>query len=151
IWKATVTSEAGWTQTFTFLRVSPALIWSPNERPAAYSGTVQVDALETGELPAADLTTDSSQQPMADAAPTGAGSDLVADVLNLLATPVTSADLPPPPAETPSQEPLGAQFVTWLRQGIATRRIKINEPQALVHTVAGTAFLVSPGIFQRYI
>ena len=30
------------------------------------------------------------------------------------------------------------------------RRLIINDAKALVHTVAGTVFLVSPGIFQRY-
>src|SRR3546814_13422616 len=33
IWKATVTSESGWSNTFTFLRVAPALIWESGERP----------------------------------------------------------------------------------------------------------------------
>src|SRR3546814_11346277 len=31
IWKATVTSESGWSNTFTFLRLSPALIWERSE------------------------------------------------------------------------------------------------------------------------
>jgi hypothetical protein len=44
----------------------------------------------------------------------------------------------------------GSRFCTWLRLGIAQRRIIINDAKALVHTVAGTAFLVTPGIFMRY-
>jgi integrating conjugative element relaxase (TIGR03760 family) len=48
IWKATVTSEAGWSNTFTFLKVSPALIWEANEeRPPPFAGTVVVEE-ETG-------------------------------------------------------------------------------------------------------
>src|SRR3546814_17992849 len=39
IWKATVTSESGWSNTFTFLRLSPALIWESGERPDLFSGT----------------------------------------------------------------------------------------------------------------
>lgn len=46
---------------------------------------------------------------------------------------------------------LGAHFVEWLRNGIRTRHLIINDAKALVHTVAGTVFLVSPGIFQRYV
>ncbi|MFG7103580.1 MobH family relaxase [Burkholderia pseudomallei] len=46
--------------------------------------------------------------------------------------------------------PSGEHFVAWLRDGIQTRRLIINDAKALVHTVAGTTFLVSPGIFQRY-
>ena len=34
--------------------------------------------------------------------------------------------------------------------GIASRRLIINDAKALVHTVNETAYLVSPGVFQRY-
>lgn len=38
----------------------------------------------------------------------------------------------------------------WLKQGIAARRLIINDAKALVLTVGDTAYLVSPGVFQRY-
>ncbi len=38
----------------------------------------------------------------------------------------------------------------WLRTGVRTRKLIINDAKALVHTVNGTAYLISPGIFQRY-
>ena len=44
----------------------------------------------------------------------------------------------------------GNHFMTWLRRGIQTRKLIINDARALVHTVDGTAYLVSPGLFQRY-
>jgi hypothetical protein len=37
-----------------------------------------------------------------------------------------------------------------LRNGIIQHSIVINDAKAKVHSVAGTAFLVTPGIFQRY-
>ena len=40
--------------------------------------------------------------------------------------------------------------MAWLKQGIASRRLIINDAKALVHTVNDTAYLVSPGVFQRY-
>jgi hypothetical protein len=40
--------------------------------------------------------------------------------------------------------------MAWLRQRTHSRKLIINDSQALVHTVANTAFLVSPGVFQRY-
>ena len=40
--------------------------------------------------------------------------------------------------------------MAWLRQSIQTRKLIINDAKALVHTVVGTAYLVSPGLFQRY-
>lgn len=54
--------------------------------------------------------------------------------------------VPPPTAEMPS----GEHFIARLQRGIATRRLIINDAKALVHTVADTAYLVSPGVFQRY-
>ena len=46
---------------------------------------------------------------------------------------------------------LGQGFVDWLKEGIAARRIIINDTKALVHTVAGTAMLVTPGVFKRFV
>lgn len=53
----------------------------------------------------------------------------------------------PAPAIT---QPSGEHFMVWLKQGIASRRLIINDARALVHTVGDTAYLVSPGVFQRY-
>ncbi|HBO0859734.1 TraI domain-containing protein [Pseudomonas aeruginosa] len=58
----------------------------------------------------------------------------------------------PPKAATPRTQdpPSGEHFVAWLRQGVLSRKLIINDAKALVHTVADTVFLVSPGLFQRY-
>ncbi len=40
--------------------------------------------------------------------------------------------------------------MAWLRQGIDSRKLIINDAKALVHTVSDTTYLVSPGGFQRY-
>jgi hypothetical protein len=44
----------------------------------------------------------------------------------------------------------GEHFMDWLQRGIQSRKLIINDAKALVHTVADTVYLVSPGIFQRY-
>lgn len=41
-------------------------------------------------------------------------------------------------------------LVEWLRDGIASGRIRLNEAKAKVHTVAGGLLLVTPGIFQEF-
>ncbi len=46
---------------------------------------------------------------------------------------------------------LGQRFIAWLREGLSDRRIVINDAKAKVHTVNGTAFIVTPGIFQRFV
>ena len=61
IWKATVTSDTGWSHSFTFLKLSPALIWESAERPAPYDGTVQVEQ-DTAPEPAS-ATADVSDPP----------------------------------------------------------------------------------------
>ncbi|HHJ4199351.1 TPA: MobH family relaxase [Aeromonas veronii] len=70
--------------------------------------------------------------------------------------PATAAVLPSPPPST-AKPPLtaapqsGEHFMMWLKQGIASRRLIINDAKALVHSVNDTAYLVSPGVFQRYV
>jgi hypothetical protein len=67
------------------------------------------------------------------------------------AQPPLAAAAPSSPAFTSSTtQPSGEHFMAWLKQGIATRRLIINDAKALVHTVSDTAYLVSPGVFQRY-
>ncbi|MBF1164595.1 MAG: TraI domain-containing protein [Dechloromonas agitata] len=62
------------------------------------------------------------------------------------APPTAPPDHPP---VAPAQ-PSAAHFLTWLKDRIATRKLIINDAKALVHTVDDTAYLVSPGVFQRY-
>lgn len=176
IWRATVTSEAGWSHTFTLLRLAPALIWESGERPPPFAGSVDV-AEDAGE-PAQTATTPSSDSeslplsPLPDAA-SASHNDGVDALLELLGTPdavPASALDPHDPVEplqanVPSEAvadtaqqapdaadaaPSGEHFVAWLRQSIATRKLVINDAKALVHTVADTVYLVSPGVFQRY-
>lgn len=52
-------------------------------------------------------------------------------------------------SDASSRDPPGERFLQCLRDGIQSHRLIINDAKALVHT-AGTAFLVSPGLFQRY-
>lgn len=43
IWSATVKAETGWGNKFTFLKVSPSLIWDANDKPDAFSGLVIIE------------------------------------------------------------------------------------------------------------
>jgi len=183
IWKATVTSDAGWSHSFTFLKLSPALIWESAERPAPFSGRVQVDAEQDEAMAQASPLAPSTSVDPGNAGPPSAsptppapvaadsGVDALLDLLDLAPAPAVPATAPatapelkpqmadvPTPEPAPGQtsapsrsEPSGEHFMTWLRQGIQTRKLVINDAKALVHTVAGTAYLVSPGVFQRYV
>lgn len=91
------------------------------------------------------------------AVPAPGGSNIPASAERFVAGETNPAQAVPP--ATPDTAPEvklapgapGAQFITWLRTHIQLRRLVINDAKALVHTVDGTAFLVSPGIFQRYV
>lgn len=188
IWKATVTSDAGWSHSFTFLKLSPALIWEAAERPAPFAGLVQVeqeqeDAAQQVPAAAPDVTRTVPEPALSGVPPiapvTTAPDNGVGALLDLLdMVPAASAPLPmlpepvadaqadtggdsrasavaTPPAPTPSAprpqtEPFGDDFMVWLTLGVRSRKLIINDAKALVHTVAGTAYLVSPGVFQRY-
>ena len=54
-------------------------------------------------------------------------------------------------ATSPSDKPLGERFLDWLKHSVRTRRLIVNEAKALVHSVDGTAFVVTPRIFQRFL
>ncbi|RSH69194.1 MobH family relaxase [Stutzerimonas stutzeri] len=186
IWRATVTSAAGWSHTFTLLKLVPALIWEGDDRPEPFTGNVVIE-LEPSDA-SANPSTDSGDSLQAlnnTAAPvTEPATDSVDSLLALLA----SSDVAPPPQETEIEQPpatcvseptshaqesdstqppipvlsptdndensreppSGEHFLAWLRQGIQSRKLIINAPKALVHSVANTVFLVSPGLFQRY-
>ena len=82
--------------------------------------------------------------------PTGCGSRLGRRTRRWPQTPPPTSMVPVPssaPVPTSSSaQPSGEHFMAWLKQGIATRRLVINDAKALVHTVGDTAYLVSPGI-----
>ncbi|WP_454752302.1 MobH family relaxase [Cupriavidus necator] len=181
IWKGTVTSDIGWSHTFTLLRLAPSLIWEGDERPPSFTGTVTVvqeegEATILASLPIA--ASSSASGPSSAGQPTG---DSVEALVDLLVPPSAAsaasssaiAFRPPvlddrvlesgearaptgsvslAPALTSGQEetPSGEHFVAWLRRRIEERALIINDAKALVHTVADTVYLVSPGVFQRY-
>ncbi len=165
IWKATVTSDAGWSHDFTFLKLSPAVIWSGDERPEPFAGTVKADE-GTTEAPSSPATA-----APASSVPSSPVADAVSDLLSMMggvtdpepeadqdtSTAVEEPTAPDPISSDQTQAlveddtPSGEHFLRWLGHSIRARRLIINDAKALVHTVAGTVYLVSPGVFQRYV
>ncbi|CAJ7287665.1 putative helicase [Burkholderia pseudomallei] len=139
--KTTAATVAGKTSS------SPATSLPPSSAPSRTPDTI--DAL-------LDLLSDSPPAPADDARcdPSTSPQPMAANDVPVL--PSEASDAPssiehvtaPAPSNTtmPSRE----HFIAWLREGIQTRRLIINDAKALVHTVAGSVFLVSPGVFQRY-
>ncbi len=141
IWKATVTSDSGWSQSLTFLKLSPALIWGSDERPAPFVGTVIVDPLPDEAPPRAEAAPPvHADLPSTPAAPDEALMDFLPVFL----------DEGPLPGADAEDACTGHAFLQWLEQGIRSHRLIVNDAKALIHTVADTLYLVTPSIFQRY-
>lgn len=171
IWKATVTSENGWTHSFTFLKLSPALIWETGARPEAFGGSVTVNVADSPTNPMREADTALATPPAIGnkldpvhsitSAPPPSPPDSVDMLMDLFGPPPAYLDEPgfnddvePPTAETQASPaaatPSGEHFMHWFTQGVQTHRIIMNDTRALVHSVNDTLYLVTPGIFRRY-
>jgi integrating conjugative element relaxase (TIGR03760 family) len=181
IWKATVTGDNGWSYSFTFLKLAPALIWEAGDRPPAFSGAVRVEHADISqhsetETPVSEGACGAESPSSPDSLRLSSSADStmgegVGTLLDMLETvpahapvisPLTSPDPSEsvdrrspdvrsvPSVEVASEAPSGEHFIDWLRTSIQSRKLIINDAKALVHTVADTAYLVSPGVFQRY-
>ncbi len=53
-------------------------------------------------------------------------------------------------AEPQTPRELGVLFHQWVKACVASQALGVNEANAMVHAVAGGAFLVTPGIFQAF-
>jgi hypothetical protein len=136
------------------------LIWGSEDRPAAFSGTVSI-ALDDNQpnAPASPpvpetASTESHQKPSVEDPMAMEDADYLGTLLDMfeLEEPEAS-DAPSESAlETsthPSDNP-GQAFLNWVKDGIQNHKLIINDSKAKIHTVNGTVFLVTPGLFQRY-
>lgn len=182
IWRARVTSIAGWSHEFTLLRLSPAIIWENDKRPAAFEGSVEPLPEDIGSVTGQPECTSQADKSSA-SAPSSIGNsantepvapNAMEELLTLFNSPEEESSpsqqvsaqptSPDGASELPSstQAPTGSatndsltigsgeHFMAWLKQGLLSHKLIINDAKALVHTVADTLYLVSPGLFQRY-
>ncbi|MDD2001966.1 MobH family relaxase [Pseudomonas putida] len=158
VWTATVADDK-WQHRFTFLRLQPSLIWADAPRPDCFSGTVE--PIMDGPLPASETNEPALNQPPVAPEAKDPGAmlqnrefDDLDDLMNMLEEThqleTKSSSVSPQSATAPPQDAIGLAFLEWLRDGVRSHRMVINDIKAKVHTVEGTFFLVTPGIFQRY-
>lgn len=207
IWKATIDNGRGWKNNFTFLKISPALVWpNPDDRPTQYGGTLTLEqepetVMQAGTsdetvcaVPddpdgSVGATAPPPARPRALVQPTPTEgiqsseheellslySDITAPPEELSASQGSAAASPPQqgleevePADDslaatarnaaqkdvtimPTSSSLGGAFIAWVKAGVASHKLIINDTKALIHTVDDTAMLVTPGIFKRYV
>lgn len=118
-----------------------------------------VPVLATAPSPATphDVMEDMLAMLMPAEAPNTAASSSASSAAQPASSPPDDTDEPmsPQASDTSSQpepaKPLSSEhFMVWLREGVQSRKLIINDAKAMVHTVNDTVYLVSPGIFQRY-
>lgn len=154
IWTAIV-AQRDWQQTFTFLRLQPALIWGNEDRPEAFNGTVSIatDAPVSPPAPKAGGT-GSHQNPSVEDALAMEDADYLGTLLDMFE--ITEPDTSRSPLESapeisdPALDDPGQVFLNWVKEGIQSHKLIINDSKAKIHTVSGSVFLVTPGLFQRY-
>ncbi|WP_339542895.1 MobH family relaxase [Pseudomonas sp. JAI120] len=159
IWTAIV-AQGNWQQSFTFLRLQPTLIWGSEGRPEAFNGTVSVAAddhsTDTSTSPPAPKAggTGSHQDPSLEDPIAMEDADYLGTLLDMFEMGETEArDTPSQNAfeiSNPTSDNSGQVFLSWVKEGILSHKMLINDSKAKVHTVDGTVFLVTPGLFQRY-
>ncbi|MGF6629483.1 integrating conjugative element relaxase (TIGR03760 family) [Pseudomonas frederiksbergensis] len=159
IWTALV-AQGDWQQSFTFLRLQPALIWGSENRPAAFRGTVSVafddhptDAPVAPPAPKA-ANTESRQSKSQRDAMAMEDADYLGTLLDMFELEEPEASDAPSAcalesSNYPSNNP-GQVFLKWVKEGILSHKLIINDSKAKIHTVSGSVFLVTPGLFQRY-
>ena len=159
IWTALVTL-GNWQQTFTFLRLQPALIWGSEDRPETFSGTVSIAAdnhsTDTQVSPPTPETISTRSRPSKSHPDPMAleDADYLGTLLDMFELEEPKASNAPSESalETstlPSDNP-GQAFLNWVKEGILSHKLVINDSKAKIHTVSGSIFLVTPGLFQRY-
>jgi len=124
IWKALVV-DGDWQQEFTFLKITPSMVWGSEEPPPPFTGTVTV--LQTGEENAqppekATVATVQETRVAASAAPLPApsSSDGIDDVLALFSDTAVSEPLPvsdPIPAASAESPDVAPSSVHTLSHG----------------------------------
>ncbi|CAH0156463.1 MobH family relaxase [Pseudomonas brassicacearum] len=160
IWTALVT-QGNWQQSFTFLRLQPALIWGSEIRPETFSGTVGVIADDhsndaSTSPPAPKIVSTGSRQSSSPRDPMAMeDTDYLGTLLDMFELEGREAsdspsESPPETSPLPTDDP-GQAFLNWVREGIQNHKLIINDSKAKIHTVSGTLFLVTPALFQRYV
>ena len=159
VWNATV-SDADWQQTFTFLRLQPSLIWGDELRPDCFGGTIEPmighpSPTGGGRKSAPDRLLTTAEQELTTGIPQNQEFDYLDNLMDMLQEPSKRENESCPvnlqSTIAVAHNAVGLAFLEWLREGIHNHRLVVNDGKAKVHTVDGTFFLVTPGIFQRYV
>ena len=121
IWHCRIEASGGWSSELTLLRFSPSLIWEDPQ---------QRPATFIGTVtPIAEIRNETEA---------------------VIATNI-EVEQPSPLPEQNETALSGEAFWQWLVRNVQAQHLEVNEPNARIHTVAGSVFLVTPGIFKLWL
>lgn len=128
--------------------------WEPEDRPELFAGAVEVEARShdavpqpEAPLPDAESDFDGPSFPPDDQPPPSI-PDFNQPLFDLIDAPSPEPSTPRAKGGNRAAEAL-PDFIDWLKAGLADRSLKINDSKAMVHSVDGTLFLVTPQLFQQ--
>lgn len=121
IWHCRIEASGGWSSELTLLRFSPSLIWEDPQQRPATFGGTVTPIAEIRNETEAVIETN------------------------------TEVEQPSPLPEQDDTPLSGEAFWQWLVRNVQAQHLEVNEPNARIHTVAGSVFLVTPGIFKLWL
>lgn len=161
IWKCRI-KLGEWGAELSMIKVHKSLVWNGVEEPEEFSGNVQ--AIEGGqgqqEKPSTTLPDEvSALQPPASGEAKCIPDELEACILDI-ASGSSKEESRIPDKKSEGIESnfevglgpglSGRAFLEWVRSGLSSHKILMNDSKALVHAVDGKMFIVSPKVFKRY-
>ena len=168
VWKCRV--EMGeWRTDLSMLKFHKSLVWSGDEEPEVFSGSVE--AIDVGEIGEGSQSASQHRKDQekgekpATAETSESQDDLEASILDIAtggnekAAPGMERQSSRNPDEgaeklaeqaSLGQSSPGEEFLAWLRDGLKTHKVLMNDSKALVHAVDGMLMVVSPRVFKRY-
>lgn len=161
VWKCRI-DLGEWGAELSMIKVHKSLVWSGTEAPEEFSGSIQaiqsdqsqknaLVAAPSGEVAASELRESNEAKSTPD--------DLETSILELAAG---GGEEEPPAQDEQSEDndrgseaesvpgSSGEGFLEWMRGGLSSHKILMNDSKALVHAVDGKLFVVSPKVFKRY-
>lgn len=159
VWVAEINDlSRNWQQKLTFLRFKNQVLW-PTKTPDEFDGTVI--PIDKDENPISkDVPLEKPEPPLSIKQEVEdecqQSREAEAPLRNQLETkPVTSnIEIKAHDAQegkVSNEQALQNEFIHWLLNGVQKRKIRVNEPKALVHILENHIALVTPAIFVEYL
>lgn len=115
---------------------------------ASETETAPSDPLALASVVATDSPMGDSEAELVDTSPVHTMPD--SSTIEIASSAQAASDLPFSEHDATNQAH-GERFLGWLRHAALMRKLIVNDAKALIHTVDGTAFIVTPRIFQRFL